>query len=179
MKKLSWTKVLNISIMIVALLVLGCFFGTALYKKPVNETKAAALVEGVPFRVGIVNRNASAYVDGNFTYSTNEEFYTGELETINDGDYVMLYNYTAEKNFSLNASSLQQVQNLYISFGQKDEPLYLVSLTVTVKHNGNTLSETEGVKKHIDYDAADKLPSTYSRGYYWFEGRLQGQSHCL
>lgn len=167
MKKLSWTKVLNISIMIVALLVLGCFFGTALYNKPVNETKATPLIEGVPFRVGIVNRNASAYVDGNFTYSTNEEFYTGELETINDGDYVMLYNYTAEKNFSLNASSLQQVQNLYISFGQQDEPLYIATLTVIVKYNGNTIAESEGIKKPQDYPAEHKTPSGI--GYYWFE----------
>ncbi len=170
MKKLSWTKVLNISIILATLLVLGCFFGTAFFKQPVNETQAEALIEGIPFRVGIVNRNAGAFVDGNFTYSTAEEFYNGDLETINDGDYVMLYNYAAEKNFATNATSLQQVKNIYISFGQKNEPLYIYWLNVTVKHNGKTLTAAEGINNKVEYDdAAAELPTNQTLAYYWFD----------
>ncbi|MBQ2863919.1 MAG: hypothetical protein IJE91_00455 [Clostridia bacterium] len=170
MKKLSWTKVLNISIIIAALLVLGCFFGTAFYKRPVNETQAEALVEGIPFKVGVVNRNASAFVNENFTYTTTEEFYNGTLETITANQHVMLYNYGAEKNFISNASSLQQVKNLYISFGAFNEELYLTYLEVYVRLNGNLLTSDHGINQKIEYyDASDKLPGTNSPAYYWFD----------
>ena len=56
MKKFSWNKFLNISLIVATVLVLGCILVTAYFYKPPKTTYAEPLVEGVPFKVGIMDR---------------------------------------------------------------------------------------------------------------------------
>ena len=164
MKKLSWNKILNISLIIAALLVLGSFLTTAFYKRPTQPAQAEALVEGVPFRIGVMQRTASSVNNGNFSYTNEEAFYTGELETINDGDYVMLYNYNSENSLKT-SGSLSQIKNVYISFGQQNEEYFITYLRVFAYLNGNLIS-TNSIQ---EYNAAESLPSNIELAYFWYD----------
>lgn len=164
MKKLSWNKILNLTIIFVAMLLLGSFLSMPYFKRQTSPVKAEALQEGVPFKVGVMKRTATAINNGNYSYSSEAAFYTGELETINDGDYVMLYNYNADSSLQT-TGNLAQVNNVFISFGQEHEEYYITYLTVFVYLNG----ELVDTRNPIQYNAAAQLPSNVENAYYWFE----------
>ena len=164
MKKLSWNKILNLSIIFVAILLLGSFLSVPYFKQQHSPIKAEDLQEGVPFKVGVMKRTATAINNGNYSYSSEAAFYTGELETINDGDYVMLYNYNADNNLQT-TGNLAQVNNVYISFGQENEEYYVTYLKVFVYLNGELIESREP----IPYNASAYLPTNMENAYYWYE----------
>ena len=161
MKKFSWNKFLNISLIVATVLVLGCILVTAYFYKPPKTTYAEPLVEGVPFKVGIMDRTSTSMSDGKFVYSS-ENFYNGSFKnTVNDGEYVMLYNYNAERDV---ATGTVNVENLYISFGEQDVEKYLTYLRVFVKVNGQTIE----VNNVTEYKSS-LIPNNIGSGRYWFD----------
>lgn len=162
MRKFSWNKFLNISLIVATFLIIGTFLGVTYFNKPVKNVNAAPLIEGIPFKVGVMERTSTAIDDeGKFKYNDGDPTYSGNLETVNDGEYVMLYNYNAEKNVS---SETVNVENIYISFGEQEVEKYVTYLRVYVKLNGKPIV----VDSVREYQSVN-LPNNISNAYYWYD----------
>lgn len=174
MKKVSWNKILNISLIVIATLVLGLFLVIPYFKPPKTNVDADQLITGVPFRVGVMNRTGSMDANKEFNYQT-EDFFNGTFidKPVEVGNYVMLENYAEYKGLyngtEINSST---IQNLYISFGKElttpyneSDEFFITNLRVFVKLNGESIT----VNEVTEYNAAGLLPSNIDNAYYWYD----------
>lgn len=165
MRKFSWNKFLNISMVIAATLVLSAFLCLAHFYKPQKQVNANELVQGVPFRVGVMERTSTHMLNDNFVYSGDASFWTGGLTTINNNDFVMLENYNAEKILKGSSQNSEKVQNVFINFGQPDTELYIITLTVKLEVNGETIELPRTIEQN---HPAGVLPNNNTISRYWY-----------
>ena len=165
MRKFSWNKILNLSMIIATTLMLACLLCLPNFYKSHDEVNAEALIEGIPFRVGIMERTSTHMKDDNFVYSGDSSFWNGGLTTIGDGDFVMLENYKAEKILSGASQNSEKIKNIFINFGQLDTPYYLISITPKLKVNGE---EIELPRATPQTHPAGFLPKNNTTSYYWY-----------
>lgn len=171
MKKFSWSKFLNISMAVIGVLVLGCVLYLSCFYKPKDSgVKAQELVSGVPFKVGVMERNASSMRNDHYVYTTEAGVYTGNLEYVSNGNYVMLPNYHSEQLLQPGMSNIAGIKNIYISFGSENDGIILSSLNVSLKINGVTTR----INNTFNYET-DKLPENITTARYWY-GYFDGKA---
>lgn len=165
MKKFSWNKFLNISMIVAVTIVLGAFLCLAYFYKPQKQVNADQLVEGVPFKAGIMQRTSSHMINNQFVYTGETTFWTGGLETVNDNDFVMLENYNAELILSGSTQNNERVENVFVSFGQPGTELYVITLNVTLTVNGETILIPRTIEEE---HTAGILPNNNTTSRYWY-----------
>lgn len=185
MKKTNWSKILSVSFIIFAALTAFAIISLGfLNKKPISNVNAE-LVEGMPFSVGVVNRQANNYSNGQFSYLTNEPF-SGEVRTIAQDEYVMLNNYNVQNRLTdSQLGSAQLVENLYIALGEKnkEDGVKLTGLNITVSLNGEQLENVGQTLPYVEdaplengcYYFAYLDAKNYGEGYYTFAFRYHYQ----
>ena len=183
MKKTNWTKILNISLLILATLFMCSLIGLGFSKKQIPQVKAE-LVNGMPFSVGVVTRNANSYSTetNSFNY-TSSDVYSGEVRTVEQNEYVMLNNYNTQTKLTSGETITTSlpVENMYISIGEKDKAdgVILTGLNITVTLNGQQLNNVGSLKPYVDggelqngcYYYAYLDTKDYGEGYYTFSFR--------
>lgn len=172
MRKFSWNKVLNITTIIAITLLLASCLCLPYFYKPHPKVEANELVEGVPFKIGIMNRTATAFVDNTFNYIDGEPFWPGEVATIAQDEYVMLENYNAEKSLVASAQNSESIQNIFISFGMKDTEKYIITLNVFLKVNGVDIYDFNQVQSYENLN----LPENNTTARYWYD-YLDGKAY--
>ena len=185
MKKTNWSKILNITFIVIAALFAFAIISLGFFnKKPISEVRAE-LVNGMPFKVGVVNRQANNYSDGQFSYLTNEPF-NGEIRTVAQDEYVMLNNYNVQNRLSdTQIGSSQPVENLYIAIGEKDKKdgVILTGLHLTVTLNGEQISNVGTLNPYVEGDELNNGcyyfayldAKNFGEGYYTFSFRYNYQ----
>lgn len=163
MRKFSWNKFLNISIAVLIICTLGVILYLSCFYKSKDTAKAAELVTGVPFKIGVAKRSASSLKSNHYSYTEDEKVYNGDLETIEDGAFVMLKNYKSEQQLINSSSSTAPIENAYVSFGAQEEGVLLPNLIVTLKVNGEDIS----INNATIYET-ENLPDNNTEARYWF-----------
>ncbi len=176
MKKLNWTKLLNISLIIFASLCATAILLLGVLKKPLPNVMADDLIDGMPFSVGVVSRTATDFEDGQFVYTSDSEF-NGEVRTIEQNEYVMLNNYNVENRLANNEglANALVVENLYISLGQKDKTdgVILTGLAITVQLNGTVIENVGELKPYTE--GAELSSGCYY--YAYFDAKNYGEGY--